>query len=94
MNWPVRQVCLRCEECVLPKTDGLCPIRLCAKSIVSGPCGGAINGKCEVNCLSLCVWNAIYRRWAKMNTPESLPQFYKDYARPVILNQEGMSHVF
>lgn len=93
MKWPMRQVCLRCEECMVPKTDGLCPIRFCAKSIVSGPCGGALNGKCEINHLSSCVWEAIYINWAKMNTPELLPQFYKDYARPVYLNQEGMSHV-
>ncbi|MHB1652985.1 MAG: methylenetetrahydrofolate reductase C-terminal domain-containing protein [Desulfitobacteriaceae bacterium] len=93
MNWPVSQACLNCEECVLSKTDGLCPIRLCAKSLVSGPCGGVRNGKCEVNHLSSCVWNAIYMRMEKMNTSESWPQFYKDYARPALLRQKGMAHV-
>ncbi|WP_366557144.1 methylenetetrahydrofolate reductase C-terminal domain-containing protein [Desulfosporosinus sp. BICA1-9] len=58
--------------------------------MVSGPCGGALNGKCEVNSLSSCVWNELFFRWAKMNSPVSLPQFCKDYDRPVILNQEGI----
>lgn len=94
MKWPVRQVCLQCEECVLSKTNGLCPIRLCAKSLVSGPCGGVINGKCEIDRLSSCVWHAIYMRWSQMNTPESMPQFFKDFSRSVFFSQRRMPDAF
>lgn len=87
MNWPARQTCLKCRECVLSKTNGLCPIRLCAKSLVTGPCGGSLHGACEINNLSTCVWQAIYESLTKADTLDSLPQFYKDYARPVYLSQ-------
>lgn len=93
MNWSMRQDCLHCAECVISKTDGLCPIRLCAKNIVSGPCGGAINGKCEVNHSASCVWNAIFMRSAKKNTLEYLPQFFKDYTRHGFIRHEGKSNV-
>lgn len=92
MSWPVHQACLQCRECLLSKTDGLCPIRLCPKSLVSGPCGGSVQGKCEINSSATCVWHAIYDHLIKADPPESLPRFYKDYARPMRLSQGGMSH--
>lgn len=83
MTWPVRLACLKCEDCMLAQTDGICPIRLCAKSLVSGPCGGARNSTCEVNGLDLCVWSVIYNIWSKHEVPRSWPWFFKDYTRAV-----------
>ncbi len=60
-----------CGDCVLGQTGGICPITRCAKSLVNGPCGGAKNGKCEVNPENDCAWVQIYKRL------ESLGQLYK-----------------
>lgn len=54
---------------MLPNTDRLCPIQMCAKSIVSGSCGGALNGKCKINSLSSCVWNEIFLITAELLPP-------------------------
>ena len=36
-------------QCYLNITGGVCPIVDCSKSLVNGQCGGAKNGKCEVD---------------------------------------------
>ena len=40
--------CLACGDCMLGETGGVCPRALCAKGLMNGPCGGCIDGKCEV----------------------------------------------
>lgn len=65
------EACHLCGDCVLGQTGGICPITRCAKSLVNGPCGGAKNGKCEVNPENDCAWVQIYKRL------ESLVQLYK-----------------
>ncbi len=54
--------CAACGECYLNITGGICPVADCAKSLLNGPCGGAKNGKCEVNPDVDCVWEKIYKR--------------------------------
>ena len=39
---------------------------LCAKSLLNGPCGGAENGKCEVDPDRDCGWVLIYERLKKL----------------------------
>ncbi|MGC8659841.1 MAG: methylenetetrahydrofolate reductase C-terminal domain-containing protein, partial [Desulfomonilaceae bacterium] len=41
--------CQECGDCVLNETGGICPVTKCAKGLLNGPCGGAQNGKCEVD---------------------------------------------
>jgi hypothetical protein len=41
---------------------GLCPVTLCPKGILNGPCGGMQDGRCEVDLERDCVWLGIYRR--------------------------------
>lgn len=41
--------CDACAQCYLNITGGVCPIVDCSKSLVNGQCGGAKNGKCEVD---------------------------------------------
>ena len=60
-----QEYCAVCGECILDKTLGLCPIARCAKGLVNGPCGGTINGKCEVDLESDCVWALIYEKYKK-----------------------------
>tara|TARA_B100000959_G_scaffold223932_1_gene237410 strand:+ start:3014 stop:3652 length:639 start_codon:yes stop_codon:yes gene_type:complete len=54
--------CSACGECVLDEFGGICPVTRCPKSLLNGPCCGAINGKCEVNQTIECVWIKIYER--------------------------------
>jgi len=59
--------CRACGTCYLNETGGICPISTCAKSLVNGPCGGSVNGKCEVgNYTNDCGWILIYNRLKEM----------------------------
>ncbi|MCX5694353.1 MAG: methylenetetrahydrofolate reductase C-terminal domain-containing protein [Candidatus Omnitrophica bacterium] len=53
--------CSMCAECVLAETGGICPITLCPKSLLNGPCGGVNQGKCEVDNQKDCAWVLIYK---------------------------------
>jgi len=57
-----REVCAQCGQCVLGETAGICPITVCHKGLVNGPCGGTNNGKCEVDKEKDCAWTLIYER--------------------------------
>ena len=62
---PLEVDCDQCGECWLNLTGGICPITACSKSLVNGQCGGAKNGKCEVDPDMDCGWERIYRRLAQ-----------------------------
>ena len=59
---PLEYDCGQCGECFLSLTGGICPITACSKSLVNGQCGGAQNGRCEVDPNMECGWERIYRR--------------------------------
>ena len=40
--------CMHCGDCALFETAFICPMSQCPKSQRNGPCGGSINGWCEV----------------------------------------------
>jgi len=52
--------CSLCGECILGETMGYCPITMCPKGVLNGPCGGMDKGKCEVDKNDDCVWVKIY----------------------------------
>jgi len=54
--------CSLCGECVLTETAGICPHTECPKGLLNGPCGGVVEGMCEVNIENGCAWVRIYRR--------------------------------
>ncbi len=56
------EVCMQCGNCVLATTVGICPLVRCAKSLLNGPCGGSVDGKCEVSPDTPCAWQLIYDR--------------------------------
>jgi ferredoxin len=60
-----REKCRGCGDCVLAFTAGICPIALCAKRLLNGPCGGSRNGYCEVGENTPCAWARIYERLEK-----------------------------
>lgn len=57
-----KEVCSVCGNCQLDLTDGICPVTRCSKGILNGPCGGHINGKCEVDRNRDCAWILIYNK--------------------------------
>ena len=54
--------CIACGKCILGNYGAVCPITRCSKGQVSGPCGGAHEGKCEVSPDLDCGWQLIYDR--------------------------------
>ena len=85
------EACRACGECVLGSTGGICPVTRCAKSLLNGPCGGAKNGKCEVNPDNDCAWILIYKKLKELEQLDKLkelkePKDYKKAAYPRALN--------
>jgi len=64
--WPSEERCQACGDCLLAYTGGICPITACSKSLLNGPCGGATNGKCEVDPEIECGWVKIYNKLKKI----------------------------
>jgi len=50
--------CQSCGQCVLSHTALICPMN-CPKGLRNGPCGGTLDGKCEVIPEKDCVWMRI-----------------------------------
>ena len=67
-------VCMQCGDCVLATTAGICPLVRCAKSLLNGPCGGSVGGKCEVDPDIPCVWQLIYDRLAALGQLDKLDE--------------------
>ena len=63
---PLEHDCDQCGECYLNITGGICPITACSKSLINGQCGGAKDGKCEVDPNMECGWERIQRRLAQV----------------------------
>ena len=67
-----KKACDACAQCYLNITGGICPIVDCSKSLVNGQCGGAKNGKCEVDPNKDCAWEKIQQRLAAQGRLEEL----------------------
>lgn len=80
-NWAER--CRACGNCLLADFGGICPMTMCAKSLVNGPCGGSTSGKCEVGDRD-CAWARIVDRLTKQGKLDKwrvMPPLIKDYSR-------------
>ncbi len=64
--------CAGCGDCVLHLTGGLCPVARCAKSLMNGPCGGSVDGRCEIDPGVDCVWQMIYDRMGRLDRREEM----------------------
>ena len=71
----ITEYCSLCGECIVEHTGGLCPVTLCAKSLLNGPCGGAIDGKCEVDRDQDCGWQLIYDRLLELGRLEDMAAY-------------------
>lgn len=72
------EMCRMCGDCVLGSTGAICPVTKCAKSLVNGPCGGAKNGKCEVNPENDCAWIMIYNKLKDLGQLDKLGETNED----------------
>jgi len=90
----ITEYCSLCGECIVEYTGGLCPLTLCAKGLLNGPCGGAKDAKCEVNQYTDCGWHLIYERLKSLGKLDVMRRYMppKDHLRwtnPRSLRQRG-----
>jgi len=78
--------CVACGQCVLGKYGAVCPVTRCSKGQLSGPCGGARDGKCEVSPDIDCGWQLIYDRL------NSIGQLHRLFENPAPLTDWSKSH--
>ncbi len=79
-----KKACDACAQCYLNITGGICPIVDCSKSLLNGQCGGAKNGKCEVDPNKPCAWENIYQKLAQQGRLEEFqnqPIQLRDYSK-------------
>ena len=86
---PLEYDCRQCGECYLNLTGGICPITACSKSLVNGQCGGAKDGKCEVDPNMECGWERIIRRLKAIGREDVLkcPIQVRNYATDDLVNK-------
>lgn len=77
------QKCSLCGECILTETGGICPVTVCPKGLLNGPCGGMDNGRCETDAERECAWCQIYERLKARGALEKLKKTVqqKDFSR-------------
>jgi len=77
------EICLQCGDCVLGQYAGICPMTQCAKGLLSGPCGGSREGKCEQEPEHDCAWILIYERLKRLGELDRIKEFTppKDYSK-------------
>jgi hypothetical protein len=73
------EFCKVCGDCFIDETGGICPVSRCAKGLLNGPCGGVLDGKCEVESTRDCVWVLILD---KLKKTKQRTNVFKDYKPP------------
>ena len=79
---PLEHDCDQCGQCYLNLTGGICPLTACSKSLINGQCGGAKDGKCEVDPNMECGWERIQKRLEQVGRLDALkcPVQLRNYA--------------
>jgi len=73
------EYCETCGDCIIGETGGVCPRAGCAKHLSNGPCGGMVDGMCEVGGYTKpCAWIDIWKRLKKFNRLD----LFKKYRGP------------
>ncbi len=76
--------CHACGDCILAETGGICPVTRCGKGLLNGPCGGQVNGKCEIHRYTRdCAWVLIWTRLKQRGMLDSFRKF-----RPFRVNRQ------
>ncbi len=73
------EYCETCGDCIIGETGGVCPRAGCAKHLSNGPCGGMVEGMCEVGGYTIpCAWVRIWARLKEFNRLD----LFKKYRGP------------
>jgi len=77
------QKCSLCGDCILTETGGICPVTVCSKGLMNGPCGGMDNGRCEIDKELECAWYLIYERLKGTGSLDKLQKImkHKDFSK-------------
>jgi hypothetical protein len=67
--------CTACGNCILALTGGICPVTRCSKGLLNGACGGAKDGKCELDPARDCAWELIYQRLERLGKLDNIKGF-------------------
>lgn len=89
-EWEGSERCYECGQCLLYYTGGICPLTACTKSLISGACGGANNGKCEVSKDRDCGWELIYNRLKERGLLQRLNDMIKPLDHKKIMPRPEM----
>jgi ferredoxin len=75
--------CIGCGDCMLYYFGGVCPLTRCSKQLLNGPCGGSVDGKCEVSPEVPCAWQLIIDRLTNFGALDRLEMIYppKDWSK-------------
>ena len=75
--------CMGCGDCLLYYFGGVCPLARCSKQLFNGPCGGSMQGRCEVNPDVPCAWQLIIDRLERFKGLDRLETVYppKDWSK-------------
>jgi len=82
--------CTMCGECLLDLFGGFCPVSLCPKSMLNGPCGGVKEGKCEISSDLDCMWEQTYKllkKKGKLNLLDKI-QKPKDWSKSLEMRRK------
>ena len=75
-NEVVTEQCGMCGDCTIWLYGGICPVIRCPKSLLNGPCGGAVEGKCEVD-ERFCAWDKIFERLKELGKLENIENIHE-----------------
>lgn len=67
--------CLGCGQCKLGYFGAVCPVTRCSKRLMNGPCGGSMQGRCEVNPDIPCGWQMIIQRLNDLGELDRLTEY-------------------
>ena len=67
--------CRACGNCMLADYGGICPVTVCSKGLINGPCGGTRLNKCEASSDKDCAWILIYNRLQKQGKLDNIRNF-------------------
>ncbi|MBW1729526.1 MAG: methylenetetrahydrofolate reductase C-terminal domain-containing protein [Deltaproteobacteria bacterium] len=86
--------CRMCNQCYLALTGGVCPVTMCPKGLLNGPCSGMRNGRCEVGPDRTCAWVLIYERMKETGRLERVqtvlpPRDYSRSTTPAVLTHKA-----
>ncbi|MFH1715011.1 MAG: methylenetetrahydrofolate reductase C-terminal domain-containing protein [Elusimicrobiota bacterium] len=73
----IKEFCQACGECRLNDNEGYCAATRCPKGMQNAPCGGVVDGKCEVNPKNDCIWYRIYKKKKSLGGYKAIKGFAK-----------------